>query len=398
MRVHLVFLLMASQSSSASIEKTTIFVNASPVIGASRRIARLGILEVAHGNSSERVPLILDSEGSRSELVIPVTLESVQEEMNGHEDDESYFPSAYDETSVTFRIRNSWVGEPDIELEDTNVLTQKYLPMEEEGDDESPRLETYGTLAIGPSSSFANQFKSFVIVPSVLGTGVDERIVKQLVISPINAGCDCAGPDYRMKAATAIRVPGIGYTTSDTWAVMGSSRLVDDTRTTSLRLSAAASQEARYRISTASNVDYIPANVYDALVANITAQGASVSQSETDDLLKLTIISNCEKVKNWPKIAYSIALASGQGSGSNNVFDIVIDESDYTEPMTPFFEDHESESGLCILHLEPLRQIYSKPIEEYTLGVNMLNKIAIHFDNVNRQVGFCYSARIRRSV
>jgi hypothetical protein len=329
--------------------------------------------------------------------VIPVTLESVQQEMIGHEDDESYFPSSYAETSVTFRIRNSWVGEPDLELEDTNVLTQKYLPMEED-DDESARLETYGTLAIGPSSSFANQFKSFVIVPSVLGSGVDERIVKQIVINPINAGCDCAGPDYRMKAATAIRVPGIGYTTSDTWAVMGSSRLVDDARTTSLRLSA-ASQQARYRISTASNVDYIPANVYDALVANITAQGASVSHSETDDLLKLTIISNCEKVKNWPKIAYSIALAApGQGRGSHDIFDIVIDESDYTEPMRPFFDDHESESGFCILHLEPLRQIYSKPIEEYTLGVNILNKVAIHFDNVNRQVGFCHSARIRRSV
>ena len=391
MRVRSAILLMAAQT-SASVSKTTVLANASPLRGASQDLERLAILEVQPGKITERVILLLNSEGARSELLVPVTLESIDAEAAAHEDDESYYPSPYEETSVTFSIRNSWEGEPDLVFEDTNVLTQKYLP-----DESTDKMETNGILAIGPASAFANKYHSFVLVPTFLGAGDERRIVKHLVINPINPGADCAGPDYQMHAATAIRVPGIGYTTPDVWAVRGFSRIdIGGSASSVFRgpSSSIVSKEARYRISTILNDDDVAAEIYDALVANITAQGASISTSESDAMVPLTIISNCDQVKNWPKITHSIPLADGSGN-----FDIVIDESDYTQIVTPVMaESATAEPKSCILRLQPRRQLYSKPIEEYTLGVNMLNKIAVHFDNVNRQLGFCYSAQIQRGM
>ena len=391
MRVHSAILCMAAQS-YASVSKTVVLANASPLRGVSQDLERVAILEVRPGNSSERVTLILDSEGARSELLIPVTLESIEAEAAQHQDDESYYPSPYAETSVVFSIRNSWVGEPDLVFEDTNVLTQKYLLSDEES---VTPLESHGTLAIGPASAFANEYKSFVLVPTFLGVGTERRIVKHLVLNPVNPGCDCAGPEYRMFAATAIRVPGIGYTTPDVWAVGGFSKIdiaSDNGSVFRGSSSSIVSKQARYRISTISNDDHVPEEIYDALVANISAQGASVSTSETEALVPLTIISNCDQVKNWPKITYSIPLSDGSGQ-----FDIVIDQSDYLQPVSSITTGSEVSSS-CILRMLPRRQLYSKPIEEYTIGVNILNKIAVHFDNVNRQVGFCYSAEIQREM
>ena len=374
MRVNSAILLMASsQSSSATVSFTPVTMNASPLRGAPSEIARLAILQVRPGNNTERVTLILDSLGERSQLLVPITMESLTAS-SGYDDLSDDFESPFEETSVVFGLRNSWVGQPDLILEDSNVLTQKFLPSEE-----TENLETYGTLAIGPASAFAQQFKSFVLSPFTLGPVNDTRIVKNLVLLPVNPGCDCAGPDYRMKTATAIRVPGIGFTTPDVWAVMGSTRFASSSSTTF------SSPQARYHISTASNEDHIPAAIYDALVANITAQGASISSSESDDMVPISIISNCDSVKNWPQIAYSITLDDPEST--SDVFDLVIDESDYLEPVRS--------SSSCILRLQPNRQRYSKPIEDFTIGVNILNKYAIHFDNVNRQVGFCKSRQVR---
>ena len=397
MRINPFIFLMASLS-SASISKEVVRVSASP----SKRttpseFVRLPTLRVYSGNSSDPVELVLDSQESRSNLMVPLTVEMIEAEAREHEDDESYFPSSMDEVLMLFRIRNSWEGEPDLVIENVKVLTHKYLPIESE------ELINPGVLAIGPSSAFANRFKSFVLLPSYLGEGSDRRIVKQLTLNPVNPGCDCAGPDYRMKRATAIRVPGIGYTTADVWAVMGSTRIITNDKEAGSAVEASVfrgavaatptpnltSKQARYHISTTSNSDRIPEEIYDAFVAYITAQGGSVSSTVFFDTPAVTRIENCEMITSWPKLVYAIELVEDEAS---RVFEIVIDESDY---LTIEYDDDSPSRPSCFLNVEPARQVYSKPIEDYFIGVNAMNKVAIHFDNVRRQLGFCYSSLVR---
>ena len=197
------------------------------------------------------------------------------------------------------------------------------------------------TVAANKMTSFSNSFGSFMLVPSV-----------DVVPSFFTLVFDPTAYQYCMTGNPI-------YVTTSEYTRDIRTRL----QVVSNEGNILANVTDFFEIASGSDTDWVPDEVFEAIIQSITSMGAMVT-NET------YIISNCTDVASFSLVTFSFADHHGE-------FDARIElhmfPEDYIERIT---------GDTCELKVRPSQ-------ENRILGLNLLRNIAVHFDDVSNRVGFC---------
>ncbi len=209
-------------------------------------------------------------------------------------------------------------------------------------------LNNRPTLAAGKLTSFSNTFGTFMLVPSISNSW-------QLVFDPIT-------PDYCIDENPI-------YVTTSNFDRMIRTR-IDVVDNNEQRISRRNASDF-FEISSGSRWDLVPESIFEAIVDSVESSGAGIVSNETLHFSNCTV----SRLSLLPTLAFSF-------SNHDGPFDARIELHMFPEDYVEVLDD-----GYCELRVRPSG-------ESRMLGLNFLSNIAVHFDDVNDQVGFCDPIRV----
>ena len=241
--------------------------------------------------------------------------------------------------------------------------------------------QTDNVLAAAPMSRFASSIGDFMFIAPRLD---DAEPTLRLALGPHEDGARALCQDNQITYVDGVE--DLQMNNDPRWIVNAVVTIVPPGQDAAAESGTAATHSQSwsnmhlYHISPDSPVDILDTSVwgYDFL-SNFEDAGAVVDGVNPGD--NRIILSNCtENLERFPSFRYSIfTYVDPARTQLEKALDLIVMPAEYTTPM---------QNGRCYLNLRSGGRRHTQVTEQNVFGLNIFKNTNIHFDSVNRRIGF----------